>query len=275
MKILDVEIKEDVFNSDYWQMTVNGNNPDYQKEFKKVYYIEDKKQQLKRIRELESTKSRHYESPIIISNIEFDIFENGILGFTEYQKSNQERMFYGVYDKAYKRQIELEVYLLEIIENSNKLKNDFDKICYFIDEQFKIHKNVFDEPKKDMIFRIQYNCIIFEQLQKEINTISKKPIIDLSTQIQQSQNKSLEWNAQKTTIGTLFGLLYNIGAIKGTKTDLSKGLNALFPNLSINTLNDNISLKINDTENKYLYDIEAEKILKPFIEYIKSTRKQK
>lgn len=274
MKILDTNF-EYPYKYDYWDMYVGANNYEIQKEFTKTYFIEDKNSRLKRVRELMKQHKKYYQMREVVESEEINtVFENG---YNEYLKkiSDKERLFENIWvELANKRKLELECYVLGIVEKANEIvesKNTYDAITYLIDEQFKIHKNVIDEPKIDIIYRTEYNRIICELINKKIAEINKIPIMELPEQIQTVINKGLVWNAQKNIIGTFFGLLHNAKVIKGTKEDLSKGLCAMFPNLSIHTIKDNLNLKINHSESKTLYDTQTEILLSEFIKYVKST----
>jgi hypothetical protein len=284
MNILGLEILDKQFNSNYWQMYVNRDGFELQKELNKTYYIKDKKQRLLKVRELLHLKKPSHKNPVIIEISEYNlIFENGFEGYTKELKKNADSLFYNTWvESSNKRALEIEVYILEIYENADTIqkKSEYDAICYLIDEQFKIHKNILDEPKADVIFRAQYNCIICELILKKIREINTLEIEDIRESIQKTVKKPLTWNAQKNTIGTLFGMLHNAGIIQGSKADLIRGLVSLFSNLSETTLKDNVNLKINTNENKILYDEETETKLKDWIAYLskptrKSTTKQK
>ena len=55
----------------------------------------------------------------------------------------------------------------------NKLKTEFQKICYLIDQQYIEHRKVFDHPKSDLLYYKQYNNLIYDIIQNKINEISK------------------------------------------------------------------------------------------------------
>lgn len=279
MNILGLEILDKQFNSNYWQMYVNRDGFELQKELNKTYYIKDKKQRLSKVRELLNIPKKTHKNPVIIEVSEYNlIFENGFEGYTKELEKNADNLFYNTWvEKSNKRSLEIEIYLLEIYENADTLqkKSEYDAICYLIDEQFKIHKNILDEPKADVIFRAQYNCIICELILKKIREINTLEIEDIRESIQKTVKKPLTWNAQKNTIGTLFGMLLQNGIITGTLPDVSKGLTALFSNLSESTLMDNLNLKINSADNKTLYDTETETLLKDWIECLKNQKTKK
>lgn len=273
MKILGLEIKAGTYQSDTYQMYVNGSTyRDLQKELNKTYYIEDKKLRLLEVRKLLKDVNR---PKVHVSKGVLPDFKG--LGFTsikDYLDATNKSMFFGQWmELSNKRKLEIEVYVLGIydIANTKAESSKYDAICYLIDEQFKEHTGVFDNEKDDFVYRGQYNQLIFDLLQKQIAEINNIEVEDVREQIKAAQNKSLEWVAQKTIIGTIFGLLYNAKAIKGTKADLNRALVAMFPNLSKNTVHDNLNLKINTYEQKVLYSEQTEKLLKDFIEYVKST----
>tara|TARA_R110001606_G_C15227324_1_gene634739 strand:- start:489 stop:950 length:462 start_codon:yes stop_codon:yes gene_type:complete len=150
----------------------------------------------------------------------------------------------------------------------NKLKTEFQKICYLIDQQYIEHRKVFDHPKSDLLYYKQYNNLIYDIIQNKINEISKTTIDTLREPIKSTVKKPLIWNAQKNTIGTLFGLLSNNGFIEGNKTDIVRGLTDMFDNLSASSLTDNINLKVNKSEAKTNYDKQTTELLKDWLYYL-------
>lgn len=273
MKILGIDFKPP-YKYDYWDMYVDSNNYEIQKEFTKTYFIEDKNTRLTKVRGLIQEYKKELQSRKVVENEEIN---KTFGGYNEYSKAVSEKgsLFENIWvELSNKRRLELECYVLNLFVKADEIVNKscvYDAIEYLIDEQFKIHKGVVDEPETDIIYRAEYNRIICELINKKIAEINKIPITELPEQIQNVINRGLSWNAQKNIIGTIFGLLYKANAIKGTKEDLSKGLCAMFPNLSISTIKDNLNLKINTSESKTLYDTETEKLLIDFIKYVKST----
>ncbi len=276
MKILGIEIQSGVYKSTSYLMYVDKGNKELQKQLNKTYYIQDKKERLKQVRNLLKnnidTEHNTYVSKGNIPNWE----KHGFKSLDEYYELQNESMFYNIWvEVSNKRALEIEVYVQTIYGKAENLlqSNEYDAICCLIDEQFKSHKKVFDDPKSDYAFRFQYNQLIYDLLQKKINEIVKTPVDDIRLTI--NTKKPLIWNAKKTSIGTLFGMLYNSEIISGTKEDLKRALTSMFSNLSENTLHDNLNLKIVKNENKILYDTKTEDQLKDWVKYLKSTMKKK
>ena len=270
MIILDVEIKEKVYVSNGYNMYVNTGNYLHNKEFTKTYYIEDKALRLKKVRELlkgnDDTQHKVFVTkPEILDwqNYDFEDFE-------DYINQKKTSMLYNVCsDVSNKRSLEIEVYGESIFNKSEVIKKDYNKICFLIDQQYKKHIKVFDHPKSDFLYNEQYNNIIYDIIQNRIDTIYRTSIEDLRTPIKSTIKKPLIWNAPKTAIGTLFGVLSKNGIIRGHKTDIVRGLTDIFGNLSENTLTDNINLKINEDEAKVKYDKKTKELTSKWIEYLK------
>lgn len=278
MKILGLEIKDRVYNSDSYQMFVNGATPpEIQKELNKTYYIEDKTERLKKVREI---LNNHKNKPTI-SNNDLNGWENNGFSdydsFVKYKAKHNENMFFGCWvELSNKRVLEIEVYVLERYQNAENIATSdiYGAISYLIDEQFTYHKGVFDNIKDDFIFREQYNMLIYDLLQKKINELYKTEFEDIREVITKATKKPLIWNAKKTSIGTLFGMLHNAKVITGTKQDLIKAVSSMFGNLSESTIKDNVNLKVNTNDRKTLYDVDTEKMLTDWVKYLKDTTKQ-
>ncbi|MFA7446026.1 MAG: hypothetical protein WCY89_08775, partial [Flavobacteriaceae bacterium] len=176
MKILGLDIKDRVYNSDKYQMFVNGATPpEIQKELNKTYYIEDKAERLKRVKQI----LNNYTKRAIISNNNFTDWENyGFVdydSFVKYKNKHIEKMFFGCWvELSNKRALEIEVYVLERYQKAENIATSdvYKAICYLIDEQFTPHKNIFDNKQDDFIFRGQYNALIFDLLQLKIKELN-------------------------------------------------------------------------------------------------------
>ena len=168
-----------------------------------------------------------------------------------------------------KRKLEIEVFIYSIYNEMNKLQDKYEKICFLIDQQYKEHTGIFDHEKSGFIFKEQYSGLIFDILQKKINEISKTSIEVLRNPVKSTIKKTLVWKAQKNTIGTLFGVLYKNGFIKGNKTDIVRGLTDMFDNLSKDSLIDNINLKKYEIENKIKHDKKTIELLSEWVKHLK------
>ncbi len=137
--------------------------------------------------------------------------------------------------------------------------------------RFKIHSCVLSDKKADFVFCSEYSALICKVLTMKIQEIASIEVEELPEQIKKAVNKSLEWKAQKNIIGTLFALMCQTGAIKGTKADVMRGLKAMFPNLSEDTLKENFKLRFKEDENKYTYSTDTKNALSNFIEFLKDS----
>ncbi|OWP84996.1 hypothetical protein BWK59_02520 [Flavobacterium davisii] len=169
----------------------------------------------------------------------------------------------------------LEIYIEEIIETfSNIYKNDkYEGICYLIDEQYKVHKNVVSCLLEDVFIRAHVNYIIFEALEihlKSIDDISTEKAQEFIYKRKYKKKSSLKWNANKNSLGTIFGVLHDAGIIQGNKTELARELANMFNNLSETTLIDNIGLKTDKKNSKPKYDTKTEDLLFDWIAFLKS-----
>lgn len=269
----DTGFKGGVYTSQSLKMTPKTTQ---YRELEKTRYIKDKREQLKKVRELlkfENSNGVHVERGEMI-----DFKKLGFKTFEAYLQEKSNGMFFNVWvEVSIKRELEIECYLLDIFDKADELAktDEYKAISYLIDEKYKNHTGVFDKQKADCIHNDEYNDLIFDLLQNKINEISKIETIPIGDTIRKVTRKPLIWNANKNTIGTLFGVLLQNGMITGTNDDISKGLSALFSNLSESTLKDNLNLKINSNDDKTLYDTETETLLKDWIEYLKKQKTKK
>ncbi|MCB4807136.1 hypothetical protein LG651_02655 [Tamlana sp. 62-3] len=274
MKILGLEIPNGVYQSARYCMYVDKPNKELQKELNKTYYIENKTKRLKKVREL-LKNNNDFKLNTHVSKSKTINWENyGFESLEEFIKLKNQNMFFGNWvEVSNKRALEIEVYILGLYDNASKIfgknKSSFDTICFLIDEQFKEHKDVFDDPKSDIIYRTQYNHLIYDLLQKKINEFVNIPIDDIRETL--ITKKPLVWNAKKSSIGTLFGMLHNAKIIDGSKTDMIRGLTAMFDNLVESSVKDNVNLKVYTAENKCYYDEETENNANSWVEYLKTS----
>src|SRR5690606_21901450 len=196
-------------------------------------------------------------------------FEN-VVELAEFRKENN-LIFNEWVELSNKRFFEIEVYIENILSVTDKKNDETEKINYLIDEMFKYHSDILDEPKADLAFRDEINALIFKCLLIRIDEINTTPIMEFSEQFEKAVNKSLKWNAKKAIIGTLFGIMYKTGAIEGYKTDLARALIAMFPNLSESTIKGNLDFKTNELEAKQQYDTQTVNLLQNFSEYLKNS----
>lgn len=279
----DTGFKDGVYSSFPLKMTPKTTQ---YRELEKARYIKDKRERLKKVRELlkdENNNGVHVERGGII-----DFKKSGFQTFEAYTQKKSNGMFFNVWvEISIKRELEIECYLLDIFDKADELAktDEYKAINYLIDEKYKNHTGLFDKETDDFIYNDEYNELIYDLLQNKINEISKTEIIPIGDTIRKVTKKPLTWNANKNTIGTLFGMLHSVGIIQGNKTDLVRGIGSLFSNLSEATLRDNINLTFKQSENKPLYDEETEKMLKEWVSFLveqknkprktKSTPKQK
>ena len=146
------------------------------KELSKTLYIADRKEREKRLRELVPNERKNRgsalvprrEQPLTYEQIGFE----SAADYAKYLKTK--KMIYNNWVwLSFKRQTELENYIIDRFENAEQLKPDpFKAICYLIDEQYKYHTGVFDDPIADYIFRDEYNQYFFDAFQQKIREIS-------------------------------------------------------------------------------------------------------
>lgn len=270
-ELYDKNAEDKIYSSTPYHMT--GFDDIGLRELEKCLYIEDNVKRLEKIRQILNNKirssgyvpPRETEKPEDCGFLDFE-------DFLKYREEHEKFLIYGCWVWiSYKRELEICVHVENIYKKAKKIfeKDKYEAICYIIDEKYKYHTNIFDNKKDDYLFRYQYNQIIFDMLDCVIKELLKIKVLPANDLIKQSIKKPLSWNAQKNIIGTLFGLLYKTGAIQGTKTDLIRGLSAMFSNLSENTLKDNIDLKENENEAKIKYDTRTEYLLENFLIYLK------
>jgi hypothetical protein len=269
MKVLGVEINDKVYQSNGYNMYVSTDKSKQNRDLTKTYYIKDKNDRLTKVRSLlkgnDDTRSTiSVTTPELPNWQEFDFKD-----VSDFLKKQNSSMFLKVWSEvSNKRKLEIEVYAEKIFNESEKLENDFEKICYLIDQQYNRHKGVFDHPKSDFLYCQQYNELLYDIFQNKINEVSKTNDLELRQQVKSSVRKPLVWSAQKNSIGTLFGVLYKNGIIKGHKTDIVRGLSDMFDNLSSSSLTDNVNLKVNVNEAKSNYDKTTTELLNKWIEYL-------
>ena len=108
-------------------------------------------------------------------------------------------------------------------------------------------------------------------MQLKINDILKnneppQPI----TELIQLNKKPLYWNANKYSLGTLFGLLHQHNIITGSKADIIRVLAGSFQNVSKATLKDNLNFKKNEDEGKNYFCIDTPDLLTDWIAFLES-----
>ncbi|MGR3789649.1 hypothetical protein ACUXZJ_01875 [Flavobacterium sp. TN-1] len=169
----------------------------------------------------------------------------------------------------------LELYIEKIIQTAKSISNcdKYKAICYLIDEQYKIHKNVVCGTIEDIFLRAHINYIIFEAIEIYLNNIDSEATEktkELIPQRKYEKKNLLKWNSKKSAIGTLFGVLHQEGIIQGSKADLARELANMFGNLSESTLIDNIGLKEDKENYKPKYDTETEELMSKWVTFLKS-----
>lgn len=270
MKIFEIDIKEGVYSSQDYEFYVNTGNWEKNKAFTKTYYIDDKKNRLDEVREL-LKGNNDLENKGTVTHPKLPNWKNyDFEDFEDYMKAKQTSMFYNVWvEVSNKRKLEIEFFIETLYNEMDRLNTNYDKICFLIDQQYKEHKGVFDHEKSDFLYREQYSSLIFDILQKKINEISNTNFKKLREPVKSTLKKPLIWNAQKNTIGTLFGLLSKNGFIQGNDTDIIRGLTDMFDNLSEHSLADNVGLKVKRSEAKTNYDKQTAELLKDWLNYLK------
>lgn len=242
------------------------------RELNKAYYTKDKNKALQILLEAEKAfpnETRGIDGAYLcgISYTEdekTEILENRHKN--EDYNHLQERGFayYGNSFESYKNYLMVEIYIDNLIETANKASKDNHEtfIYLLLDEVAKIHKDVLKDRFLDTIFEGEYNNYIADKLQEKIDEVSKSKYKPIDEQLRELISKPLTWNANKNTIGTLFGLLKDKGIVTGTAKDISKALSGMFANLSETTLMDNVNLSVNTSQQSNKYDTETERILK-------------
>ncbi|OWP79736.1 hypothetical protein [Flavobacterium oreochromis] len=208
MNILGIEIDTDgQYKSDSYSMFVGSGNAEYNKEFTKTFYINDKIKRLEKVRELSKMYKSHSKQTFI--DEDFYSWNKYFKTIELYINACKSSMFFNhsTYDSI-KRQLEIEVYCLEIIEKANLIyqNNNFEAINYLIDIQYKTHKNIFDEPKNDLIYRSQYNALIYDIIQLEINKLSNIEAPEIKPQ----QNEIIKNGLSQKQIALLFKCLFEL-----------------------------------------------------------------
>ncbi|AND63620.1 hypothetical protein AX766_03960 [Flavobacterium covae] len=169
----------------------------------------------------------------------------------------------------------LELYIEKIIQTAKSISNSdkYKAICYLIDEQYKIHKNVVCGTIEDIFLRAHINYIIFEAIEIYLNNIDSEATEktkELIPKRKYEKKNLLKWNSKKSAIGTLFGVLHQEGIIQGSKADLARELANMFGNLSESTLIDNIGLKEDKENYKPKYDTETQELMSKWVTFLKS-----
>jgi len=242
-----------------------------EKELKKTHYLNDKTKQLERVRTLLKVDNR--TETISLSDKE-RIFNYCAENNLKVSDVDNDRMFYNTsVNTAYVRELEIEVYAQQIFKKAEELKTNSDvykSICYLIDEQYKYHKELFESKKHDVFYSNEYNQLIYELIQDEINILSNIEYEPINDTIHKNLKKSITWESKKTSIGTLFGMFHKEGIIKGSKADIVRALTSMFSNLRSSTLEDNMKLTYKEKEDKYTYDVDTENMAQSYINYLKN-----
>lgn len=200
--------------------------------------------------------------------------------YLDYIQANEDKraLLYTEVWTSIKRETELQIYLDDILKEADeKARTDVYKaICYLIDEKHKLHRGILDEGKADLLFREEINAIIFDCLQLKINEISQQQPPEPKQYAPIIPKKPFKWNANKKSLGTLFGVLFNHGIITGNKEDFKKQLVTLFEGVpSVSYLNDLIYLSTNkDDPNTPVpkYCKETEEQLTEWIEFLQKNQ---
>lgn len=176
-----------------------------------------------------------------------------------------------------KRETELQIYLDDILKEADEKaqNNVYEAICYLIDEKHKLHKEILDEGEADLLLRDEINAIIFDCLQLKINEISNQQPPEPQPFAPVIPKKPFKWNANKKSLGTLFGVLFNHGIMTGNKSDFQKQLITLFEGVpSAGYFNDLINLSVEKTDPNNpapKYCKETEELLTEWVEFLQST----
>ena len=198
-------------------------------------------------------------------------------GIEKVAKETKTELFFGCLWASIKRELEVKCYLDDIIKvaEEKSKNNQYDAICYLIDQKYTYHKNILDNPKDDFIYREEINNIIFDYLQLKVNEISEQQPPQPQPFAPIVPKKPFKWNANKKSLGTLFGVLFNHGIITGNKDDFKRQLITLFEGApSLSYLNDLINLssdKTNPNEPVPKYCADTEELLTDWIEFLQDT----
>lgn len=198
--------------------------------------------------------------------------------YLDYIEADKENLFFNIdIWTSIKRETELQIYLDDILKEADKKAETdvYKAICYLIDEKYNLHTGILDEGKADLLLRDEINAIIFDSLQLKINEISQKQPPEPQQFAPVIPKKPFKWNANKKSLGTLFGILFNHGIITGNKSDFQKQLITLFEGVpSVGYFNDLINLSADKTDpNKPVpkYCGETEDLLAEWVEFLQST----
>lgn len=241
------------------------------RELEKCLYIKDLDEKESKLKELlKNGSGSHFER--VNRNPYKDAEELG-LSEDEYNKWKEEPFIYGawVWDSI-KRETILHNYINKILQTADKLareKGEYTAICYLIDERFKWHGDLFDNDIENYFFSEECTHFIFDVLHLKEAELAKISGISVSS-FEMPKIKPLRWNANKTALGTLFGILHKEKIITGTKVAIQKGLFSMFENLSYGTLEDNVGLKMNEAEGKIKYDVKTEEAVQEWLKHLKN-----
>lgn len=263
--------KNDIYLSNLYNMFAGDK---INQEAEKIHYLNDDKEKRDRLRDL--LKNNTYTAK---RNKKFNLEEmhNYFDNYEEYEKETKTELFFGCLWASIKRELEVKCYLDDIIKvaEEKSKNNQYDAICYLIDQKYTYHKNILDNPKDDFIYREEINNIIFDYLQLKVNEISEQQPPQPQPFAPIVPKKPFKWNANKKSLGTLFGVLFNHGIITGNKDDFKRQLITLFEGApSLSYLNDLINLssdKTNPNEPVPKYCADTEELLTDWIEFLQDT----
>lgn len=199
--------------------------------------------------------------------------------YLDYEKANKNKnLFFNVSTWiSIKRETEIQIYLEEILKEADKKAetDTYKAICYLIDKKHNLHTGILDDGKDDLLLRDEINAVIFDCLQLKINEISQQQPPQPQPFAPIVPKKPFKWNANKKSLGTLFGVLFNHGIITGNKDDFKRQLITLFEGApSLSYLNDLINLssdKTNPNEPVPKYCADTEELLTDWIEFLQDT----
>lgn len=269
----EIEIPDGAYKSMGWNMYVSKNKTVAleNKEIAKAKFIKNPIEAREKKRQAIKGKNDNEIGVSVSRGVIPPWKEVGFDSLNEYFDLTKKSMFYGMsVNVSTKRHSEIEAYVMGILEAAKAEHTTYAEICNLIDKQYEQHTGVFDHAQSDLAFREQYNQLVYDILEKRIWEVWKAQPLDPMNGLDEKIRNPLRWNATALSLGTVLGSLHDEGIIKGTKTDLHRAVNYLF-GISTETTKAAMNHKTNEREGKVYYDPETVKLLKPWIDHLKTT----
>lgn len=233
-----------------------------EREFKKAVYIEDKRQKLDRIREVIAMHPDRFKKNAGEDEKYNTAFLEAIRDESKREEIGQLQsmgLFYGWAKQAYKRRLELEIYIDSILDECKKKQSKQEKINFLIDKQFDSHNDVYDNDLENLAFKEETEARIIDELQEEIRKITGRNEV-----VQQVEIKPIQWGLDQSILGTVFGVLVDEKTISGNKAECLRHLVNMFENVKETTLEGAIYFKVKDSGYKK-YNPRAKKLTETFV----------